>query len=131
MPLAPSTQPGLKRVALTSTVVSASPNVHTITLPEYGAWLLTIAVWEANRNQMAWVTAHVAWTYLQTGSNYLCKTNVVGAAGLAGEVTGLTVSDPTTAGVLTVTLTSAHATNTASGLRAVAYELGAPSDFVF
>ena len=131
LPFTPTAQPGLKRFVLLSYAVSASPNVHTITLPEQGAYLISVAAWEANRNQMAWLTAHTVWAPAQTAGQFIVKTNPVGSPALLGEVTGLTISNPDASGNLTVTLTSAHATNTQSDLRAVCYQLVGPNDWGF
>jgi hypothetical protein len=116
---------------LTSYATSASPNVHTITLPEQGAYLISLAAWESNRNQMGWITAHSVWAPGATAGQLLMKTNMVGTPALLGEVTNLTVSDPDASGNLTVTLTSAHATNTQSNLRAICYQLIGPNDWGF
>jgi hypothetical protein len=105
-PFQGSEQPGLKRYDLGGSIVSTSPAATTLTLPEQGVWLATIGCWWAGQTNRGAVSAIIDWYQWGGVGTFLKKTNTIGVPALGGNVTGLTLSDPTNAGAITLTITS-------------------------
>lgn len=93
---------------------SASPASGALAaLPAYGCWLVTAIAWVGNSNVAIQRSYVVTWYGLDdagSGENWVRSSQPIGVAkASAGSTpntfTDLTLSDPTTAGVLTATAT--------------------------
>lgn len=116
MPLTEIQQPGVQRLAPAAAYAGngTSPRTWTIQLPGYGAWMIYAFAWYTNVNQSIDATAVVSW-FQNTASGSQMKNlansrqigvgeaAVDGASGAANLWTGLTIGDPSTSGVVTVT----------------------------
>jgi hypothetical protein len=124
-------EPGLRRFTLKTSAVGASPNSFTVTLPEQGAYLLTLVLWEANKNNMASQVATCIWDAPTGNTSFMVrKSSLLGTLAISGvEISAITLSDPSTAGVLTVTLTHSHGTSVGADLVVVATQLAPASVF--
>ena len=121
-PLTPSTQnhPGIRRLrngALDINLASSpSPHSYTVQLPEYGVFLATFGLVFNNQTVgKSWVTADIVW---DGSSTVIVKGATIRVKALSGTITDVTVSSPTDAGVVTVTVTSSDTANRAGRLRA-------------
>jgi hypothetical protein len=103
-PLTGSGQPGLKRYDVENNVVSTSPAAITLQLPEQGIYLGTFSAWFGTQNDRAIAVAVVKWYSYSSG--FVLGTDILGGVDLLAQATGLTLSDPTTAGVITATVSS-------------------------
>jgi hypothetical protein len=120
-PLTPPEAPGLPVTILTVPPTSAaSPAALSFTIPEFGFYSFALLAWASNENNGAAIGGTIA--YLKPISVNVLKTNVIGTAGMAGIVTGLTVVDPTSGGVVVATITYSGA-NTAVGGRLILHTL--------
>jgi hypothetical protein len=87
-----------------------TPQTQTLTLPEYGVYLAHVHGAFGNNNNLAIVTASIIWYKFDAAggsANTVAVTNVHGTPGYsAGSgspvINSLTVSDPSTSGVVTI-----------------------------
>lgn len=107
-------QPGIEKTTLTATSSGASPSATTFTLPAQGVYDVVIVGRASTSNHhRGIVTARVTWySYQSNGSTWLRKTSELSNV-VAGNVSAIAASDPTTGGVVTVTLTFTGGGNTA------------------
>lgn len=95
-----------RRCNLRATTVSTSPAAFNLTLPAQGAWLVTATTWFGTQNDRAMLNAILHW-YRYSGS-WMLAAIPLGSPTLIGLATGLTISAPTSGGVVTVTATSSR-----------------------
>lgn len=103
-PFPTSAAPGLPRDVLAAVVNSASPAAQDFTLPRQGIYLATLTVTAKTSTNRLVGLYLIKWVsdsgFFVRGTDLLGSTDQSG-----GEITGITVSDPTTTGVVTVSVT--------------------------
>jgi hypothetical protein len=104
-PYAGTAQPGIARTDLTSVTVSTSPADFAFQLPTQGIYLATVSAWFAGPHHRASGVFVLKWCAADV--NWVRGADLLGAVDIAGnQISALTVSDPTTSGAFTVTVTS-------------------------
>lgn len=117
-PFSPPRLPGVEDTRLVEfTPNGPSPQVAPMQLPGYGVYLATIRGRFGNQNNTAMAVAIIHWFKYEPsgGSAALLSESTVLSSAIAGPpgsgITGITVADPTTAGVVDVGLTWADGSN--------------------
>lgn len=112
-----SDQPGLRRDDVLASVTSTSPAALTFQLPRMGVFEFVLSVWGASNNVHRTIaTGHIIWyAYNNDATRILCKTGTL-ASQFVGNMTAITVSDPSTAGVVTATVTFSVGSSQEKGL---------------
>lgn len=119
MPGAPTDFPGVERFdgGPYFAVSGPSPRTWTIQLPEFGVWMLYFWAYYSNQNFSIDAVAHVSWFRYSVAASAqqknLGNTRQIGdgepaaepipASGSANRWTGLSISDPSATGEITVT----------------------------
>lgn len=119
LPGAPLENPGVERFAFSNLFAGSgsSPRTWTIQLPSYGAWLLYFWAFYGNSNNTIDAVAHISWfrydVVTPSQQKNLGNTRQLGvsepaaepipASGSANRWTALTISDPSSTGLVTVT----------------------------
>lgn len=112
-PLSADRYPGTKTTRLAAyTSAGTSPQAGTVTLPEYGVYLAVVEGRFTNGNNTAVQVGIITWWKFDAAggsANTVARTDMIGTPAYSAgpgspTINSLTVSDPTTAGVVTVTV---------------------------
>lgn len=107
-PYDPTQPPGVARTVLNATATGTSPLAVTMpAIPAYGLYLATVTGWFGNNGDRGYAYYLVTY-YKAATSNAALSSQQIGSTVLTPgqQLTALALSAPTSAGVLTVTLTS-------------------------